>query len=425
LSLLESPPAHHAARTAHPLTNPTFRELWLASTVSNIGTWMQTVGGAWLMTTLTADALPVALMQTATTLPAFLVGLPAGSLADRLDRRRLTLATQAWMLLCAAALGFLTLAGVVTPWLLLGMTFALGLGSALAAPTWAAIIPDVVDRPQVPTAISMNGAGYNVARATGPALGGFVVAVTGPAYAFLINAASFLATLGVVFRWRPRAGRSGSAAREPLTSMVVAGVQYVWQAETQRVVLVRSMLWMLCASAFWGLLPVVAVHELGLDATGYGLLVTCVGAGAVAGAFGLPWLRRRIRTNWLLMLSIVIFTLMYLVLAWVRLVPLVCVVLAIGGAAWTTSNQNFQIAVQMSAPRSMAARAMAAYLLTFQGGQAIGAAVWGALADQVGNPVTLTLAALGTSLGLLAAVKWVVVDPSPSSSPAPTGHRGG
>jgi predicted MFS family arabinose efflux permease len=193
--------------------------------------------------------------------------------------------------------------------------------------------------------------------------------------------------------------------------MVVAGLQYVWQVEAQRIVLVRSTMWMLCASAFWGLLPVVAVHELGLNASGYGLLVTFVGAGAVGGAFALPWLRRRVPTNRLLMLSIVIFTLMYLVLAWVRWVPLLCVVLSVGGAAWTTSNQNFQIAVQMTAPRNMAARAIAAYLLTFQGGQAIGAAVWGAMADRVGDPVTLTLAALGTSLGLLAAAKWVVDDP--------------
>ncbi|MBV9581050.1 MAG: MFS transporter [Chloroflexi bacterium] len=414
MSVLES--ASQPTHVAHPLSNPTFRELWLANIVSNIGTWMQTVGGAWLMTTLTVDALPVALMQTATTLPAFLVGLPAGSLADRLDRRRLTLATQAWMLVCAAILGFLTLAGHVTPWLLLGMTFAIGLGSALAAPTWAAIIPDVVERPQVPTAISMNSAGYNVARASGPALGGFVVAAVGPAYAFLINAASFLATLGVVFRWRPRVGRAAGTATEPLATMVLAGLQYVWQAETQRIVLVRSMLWMLCASAFWGLLPVVAVRELMLDATGYGFLVTCVGVGAVAGAFALPFLRRRVRTNMLLMVSILIFTVMYLVLAWVRSVPVVCVTLAIGGAAWTTSNQNFQIAVQMSAPRRMAARAIAAYLLTFQGGQAIGAAVWGAMADHLGDPITLTVAAVGTSAGLLAAAKWVLEDHPISSS---------
>jgi len=193
-------------------------------------------------------------------------------------------------------------------------------------------------------------------------------------------------------------------------------LQYVWQAEAQRVVLVRSMLWMLCASALWGLLPVVARRELALDAAGYGVLVTCVGAGAVGGAFALPLLRRRIPTNRLLMLSIVIFTIMFLVLAWVRLVPVVCATLAIGGAAWTTSNQNFQIAVQMSAHRRMTARAIAAYLLTFQGGQAIGSALWGALSDRVGDPITLTLAAVGTSAGLLAAMRWVVQDHGPTAS---------
>jgi MFS family permease len=394
----------------HPLRNATFRELWLANIVSNIGTWMQTVGGAWLMTTLTADALPVALMQTATTLPAFLVGLPAGSLADRWDRRRLLLVTQTWMLLCAAVLGVITLGGAATPWLLLSMTFALGLGGALAAPCWSAIIPDVVERPQVPTAISMNSAGYNVARATGPAIGGVVVGGAGAGYAFLINAVSFLATLGVVARWRPRDERRAAAPGERITSMVLAGLQYVWEAEAQRIVLVRSMLWMVCASALWGLLPVVARRELALDAAGYGVLVTCIGAGAVAGAFALPPLRRRVPTNQLLMLAIVIFTIMFLVLAWVRFVPAVWLMLAIGGAAWTTSNQNFQIAVQMSAPRRMAARAIAAYLLTFQGGQAIGSAVWGALSDGVGDPITLTIAAFGTAAGLLAAMRWVVED---------------
>jgi predicted MFS family arabinose efflux permease len=187
-------------------------------------------------------------------------------------------------------------------------------------------------------------------------------------------------------------------------------LQYVWEAEAQRIVLVRSMLWMVCASALWGLLPVVARRELALDAAGYGVLVTCIGAGAVAGAFALPLLRRRVPTNQLLMLAIVIFTIMFLVLAWVRFVPAVWLMLAIGGAAWTTSNQNFQIAVQMSAPRRMAARAIAAYLLTFQGGQAIGSAVWGALSDGVGDPITLTIAAFGTAAGLLAAMRWVVED---------------
>jgi MFS-type transporter involved in bile tolerance (Atg22 family) len=167
---------------------------------------------------------------------------------------------------------------------------------------------------------------------------------------------------------------------------------------------------MLCASALWGLLPVVATRELSLEATGYGLLVTCIGTGAVGGALLLPWLRSRFRTNHLLMTSIVIFTIMYLILAWVRLLPALYIALGVGGAAWTTSNQNFQIAVQLSAPRQLAARAIAAYLLTFQGGQAIGAALWGAVSDIAGDPVALTFAAVGTAAGLVAAARWVVQD---------------
>jgi MFS family permease len=399
-----------ADRLVHPLRNATFRALWIANIVSNIGTWMQTVGGAWLMTNLTADAFPVALMQTATTLPGFLVGLPAGSLADRVDRRQLLIATQLWMLVCAVLLGLVTLLGGATVWLLLVLTFAIGLGNALSAPAWSAIVPDIVTRQQLPAAISANSGGYNVSRAIGPAAGGFVVAAAGAGYAFFFNAASFLATLGVVARWRPHAEAAHRPASEPFISTILGGLRYVWQAEPQRIVVVRSMLWMLCASALWALLPIVARRELGLDATGYGFLVTCAGVGAIGGAIALPSLRSRYPTNFLLMCAIVTFALMYLVLAWITFLPLIYAMLAIGGVAWTTSNQNFQIAVQLSAPRRMAARAIAAYLLSFQGGQAIGAALWGAASDRLGDPITLTLAAFLTVVGILAAFRWVVAD---------------
>jgi MFS family permease len=395
----------------HPLREPVFRALWSANLVSNLGTWMQTVGGAWLMTTLTGDALPVALMQTATSLPSFLVGLPAGSLADRVDRRQLLIATQTWMLVSAGLLGILTLLGWVTPWILLGSTFALGLGAAVTAPAWSAILPEVVSRAQVPGAVIANSGGYNVARALGPALGGFVVAVFGPAAAFFINAASFLATLGMVARWRPARGRTSSGpSSEPFWRTVIVGVQYAWQAYPQRVVLFRSMVWMLCASALWGLLPLVARRELGLDAPGYGFLVTCVGSGAVCSALVLPRLRQRWPTNRLLIAAIIVYAMMLLVLGWVRSLAPLYAMLALGGAAWTSSNQNFQIAVQMSAPGWVRARSIAAYLLTFQGGQAIGSAVWGAVAEQAGDPVALTLAAAGILAGLAPAVRWPVED---------------
>lgn len=402
-------PAQEPVR--HPLSEPAFRALWSANTIGNIGVWMQNVGGSWLMTTLTSDALPVALMQTATTMPSFLVGLPAGSLADRVDRRHLLLMAQGWMFISVASLAVLTLLGVISPWLLLVLTFSLGAGSALVAPTWAALLPDVVTRAQVPTAISMSSAGYNIARAVGPAIGGFVLAASGPAATFLLNAGAFLTTSLLVFRWRSPVRRTPrESSSEPFVRTILTGLQYTWRDYHQRVVLGRSTVWMLCASALWGLLPLVARRELALDATGYGLLVTCIGTGAVGGSFALPRLRLRWSTNSLLITAIVTFTVMLLVLAWVRWVPLVCPLLALGGAAWTTSNQNFQIAVQMSAPGWVRARAIAAYLITFQGGLAVGSAIWGAVAERTGDPLALTFAAAGLVVGLLAALRWPVAD---------------
>jgi predicted MFS family arabinose efflux permease len=191
---------------------------------------------------------------------------------------------------------------------------------------------------------------------------------------------------------------------------MLTGLQYTWRDRHQRLVMARSVVWMLCASALWGLLPLVARRELALDATGYGLLVSCVGLGAIGGSFALPRLRRRWPTNALLLTAILTFTVMLLVLAWVKWVPLVCALLALGGAAWTTSNQNFQIAVQMSAPGWVRARAIAAYLITFQGGLAVGSAIWGAIAERAGDPIALTLAAAGLIIGLPAAIRWPVAD---------------
>ena len=396
----------------HPLAEPAYRAMWSGYILANLGIWIQTVGAAWLMTTLTSDALPVALVQTATTLPAFVFGLPAGGLGDRVDRPRLVLITQAWMVASVLLLALLTVLGLMSPLLLLVFTFALGSGSAVGSPIWAALLPDVVSRPQVPTAISMNSAGFNIARAVGPAIGGFVVAAYGAAASFVVVAAAFIAAAGFVLRWSPRVDRAErDEAGEPFWRAIVTGLEYAWRERTQRIVLARSVIWMLCASVLWGLLPLVARRELALDASGYGFLVTCVGIGAVAGSFALPRLRRRWSTNQLLITCIVTFAAMLLVLAWVRVLPALWIMLGLGGAAWTSSNQNFQITVQMHAAGWVRARAIATYLLTFQGGQAVGSALWGAVAERAGDPLTLTLAAAGLAAGLVAAVRWPVADP--------------
>ena len=255
-----------------PLQQPVFRALWIASVVSNVGTWMQNVGAAWLMTLLTPSPMVVALVQAATSLPVFLVALPAGALADVVDRRRLLLLTQGWMLLAAAALGVATLLGAMTPMILLGLTFALGLGAAMNGPAWQAIVPELVPPAELQEAVALNGAGFNVARAVGPALGGVIVAAAGPGAVFLLNAASFVVVLFVIYRWQ-RESRVGRLPPEHVMGAIRAGIRYVRHAPPLQVVLVRSGAFILCGAALWALLPLVARDQLGLDAVGYGMLL--------------------------------------------------------------------------------------------------------------------------------------------------------
>src|SRR5438552_564520 len=229
-----------------PLAEPAFRAIWIASVVSNVGTWMQNVGVAWLMTTLTPSPVLVALIQTATSLPVLLVGLPAGALADLVDRRRLLLVSQTWMLLAAGILSGLTFADRTTPAALLLLTFALGLGASINSPAWQAIVAELVPARQLANAVALNGAGFNVARAIGPALGGLVVAAAGPAWVFLLNALSFLATIVVVYRWRGLASPT-TAHAERLVEALFAGVRYVRFAPAVRAVLARVVTFVVCA----------------------------------------------------------------------------------------------------------------------------------------------------------------------------------
>jgi MFS family permease len=222
--MLMEPPSH--ASTWAPLHQPLFRALWIAAVASNIGTWMQNVGAAWLMTSLAPSPAMVALVQAATTLPVFLVGLPAGAVADVVDRRRLLLVTQGWMLCVAALLGALTILNAITPWSLLLLTFALGLGAAMNAPAWQAIIPELVQQRELKPAVTLNGVGYNVARAVGPALGGAVVAAFGSGAVFVLNACSFLGVMIVLYRWRRPAEPNGLPAEDVFGAMR-AGVRYV------------------------------------------------------------------------------------------------------------------------------------------------------------------------------------------------------
>jgi MFS family permease len=388
-----------------PLQQAVFRALWIALIASNIGTWMQSVGAAWLMTSLTPSPLLVALMQTATSLPILLVGLPAGALADIVDRRKLLLVTETWMLLVALILGVLTMTGSMSAWALLGLTFLLGLGAAFDAPAWQAIVPEIVERQELPAAVALNATGFNVSRAVGPALGGLVVAAAGPAAVFLLNAVSFLTVLVVIYRWR-RAPILNTAPAEEMLGATAAGMRYVRHSAALQAVLIRVVIFMSGASALWALLPVVTRYELGLDATGYGIILGSLGFGAVAATLIMPRLRRTWSIDQLTAVAALLFAGATLALAYLRFVPLIVVSMMAGGMAWLAMMSNLTVVAQTASPGWVRARALAIYLLAFQGMMALGSFAWGVLAEQLGNSSTLALAALTLLGGLVLARRW-------------------
>jgi len=398
---LEAPPRSALA----PLRHSAYRRIWLASLVSNLGTWMHEAAGAWLMTTLAPSPLLVALMQTAASLPFFLLAFPAGALADVVDRRRLLLVTQTWMLIAAATLGGLTLAGRVTPDILLGLTFALGIGSAMTAPAWQAITPELVSRTDLVAAVALGAVAFNLARAVGPALGGLTTASIGPGAVFLVNAASFLAVLVVLARWR-RAAVPSFEVPEDVFGAMRAGARYVRHSLPLRTVFARSASFVLFASAVWSLLPLVSRQLLGLHAVGYGVLLGCLGLGAVAAATVLPTLRRQMPTDRLMMLATMLFALASATLAVVR-DPVVAGAVLIGaGAAWMAVMSTINTAAQTSVSAWVRARALAVSLLVIQGSMAIGALLWGSIATHTGIPVALLIAAGGLVVGLLVASRF-------------------
>jgi MFS family permease len=386
-----------------PLRHSVFRGLWIASFVSNVGTWMQNVGAAWLMTDLSTSPLMVALVQAATNLPVFVLVVPAGALADIVDRRRLLLVAQSWMLLVAAALAAVTFAGQMTPWLLLGMTFLLGLGSALNSPAWQATTPELVPREEIPAAVALGGVSMNGARAVGPALGGLMVAATGPGTTFLLNAVSFLGVLFVLARWhRPR--ETSLLPVERFVGAMRAGLRYVRHAPTFQAVLLRSMAFVSGGSSLLALLPVLVKQDTNLGPAHYGILLGCFGAGAVIAVVLLPTLVRRLGVDRTVTVALLTLAAMTLTVAWLPYYLLWCVLVLLAGAAWLAALTQLNATAQAAVPRWVRARALAVYLLVFYGGMAAGSVLWGFVADHAGVAPALTASAAWMLVGLLATI---------------------
>jgi MFS family permease len=353
------------------------------------------------MTSLTKSPILISLLQTAESLPIFLLVLPAGALADIMDRRRLLIFAQIWMLVVAATLGMMTIAGAATPYVLLILGFLLGIGVALSAPAWQAIIPELVNRSDLPAAIALNGISVNIARAVGPAIGGLIIASAGPGAAFLFNAASFLAIAVVLYRWH-RAPHKSVLPAERAVGAIRAGMRYVRHSTAFRIVLIRAAAFIVFGSAIWALFPVLARFELKLGPTGYGLLFGSLGAGAITAASVLPALRRKVSLDLLAAEATVLFALMMLLLAFIRQAGLIAFVLFALGAAWLTLLLSFITSAQASVPSWVRGRALAFYMLVFYGGMALGSALWGTVAEHLGVTVAFLCSAGGLVAGLLA-----------------------
>jgi MFS family permease len=382
-----------------PLRHPAFRAMWAGQFASNIGSWMQTVGAQWLMLSLTPATSYLAFIQTAASLPVLLFAIPAGATGDLVDRRRLLLGTTLFMAATTTALAVLTIAGLVTPWALLAALFLVGVGQAWTSPTWQTLQPELVPAAERPQAIALGAVNMNLARAIGPALGGVLVAVTEPSVVFLVNAATFLAVIAVVWRWRdPRKGARSELPAEHLGEAMRASGRYVANSPALRTVLVRAAAYIFFASAIWALLPAVARANLGLGSGAYGLLLACVGVGAVAGALVLPRLRGHLSGDRTLLVGALATALTALAMATAHSVLPVAALLVVGGFGWIISLATFNTAFQTMLPAWAKARGMAVYLVVFQGGNAVGSAVFGILAAG-GLDRTVGIAAAGLALG--------------------------
>jgi MFS family permease len=406
-----------------PLRIPLFRDRWIASTVSSVGTWMQDTAGTWLMTALTASPLLIALMQTAASLPVLFLGLLAGATADLFDRRRLLIFWQAWMLGSVAILAILTLLGHVSPWTLLAFTFLLNIGSAMNNPAWQAIVPELVPRELIPDTVSLNAASNNLARAVGPALGGLMVAAfkrtdTGAGSVFFLNALSFGGVIWVLVNWRRTPLFKSTLPSERIAGSIRSGLRYVRYSPNLQASLLRAFTFTFFVSAVWSLLAVVAARDLHQGALGYGILNGSLGLGAVIAAVRLPAIRRRFNASQIIAAASVYNVATLLVMAYVRTPYILIPVLVVSGSAWTSTMSTINTSVQLGAPAWVTARALGTYLMTFQGGMALGSVLWGFIAEHSSTPTALTCAACGLLVTLPVVHRFKVLQgPLPDYTP--------
>lgn len=399
--MIESVKSVAATSPFAPLKHRVFAMLWTAALVANIGTWFRDVANGWLMTELSPSPVMVALVQAAGMLPVFLLSLPAGALADIIDRRRLLIATQIYLAAVSVCLLSAVLLDAMTPSMLLALTLAGGVGAALTGPAWQSIVPEVVPKPELRAAVALNSMGINVARAIGPALGGWILAVSGVALAYALDALSYLLIIATLVFWRRIAPPTVLGPERFLPSMVT-GVRYVLQSADIQRTLVRSGAFFLFASAYWALLPLVVRQVLNGSAALYGVLLASVGAGAVTGALLLPRLARDRSPGLVVLIGTLLTALAMAALALAPSPIVAAVALFVAGGAWIAVLTTLNVTAQSVLPNWVRSRGLAVYITVFFGAMTLGSAVWGQVASLSDVPTALAVAAAGALLAGLA-----------------------
>ena len=389
-----------------PIKHPVFRMLWTVWLTANICMWMNDVAAAWLMTSMTSTPIWVALVQSASTLPVFLLGLPSGALADILDRRRYFVMTQFWVAGVATLLCIAVIADVMSPPLLLALTFANGIGLAMRWPVFSAIVPELVPRSQLPAALALNGISMNASRIVGPLVAGALIASAGTAYVFVLNAVLSIISGFVIMRWR-RDHVPSPLGREKLVSAMRVGLQFVSQSTRLRAVLLRISLFFLHSTALLALLPLVARGLHGGDAGTFTLLLAAMGTGAIIAALFLPRLRQMMDRDTLVLRSVLLQSASTAAMALAPNAWVAVPAMLLNGMAWITCANSLSVSAQLALPDWVRARGMSMYQMAIMGASALGAALWGQLATLADVPTALLAAAVSGIVTMLLAQHWV------------------
>lgn len=408
-----------------PLKLPVFRMLWSTWLIANICMWMNDVAAAWMMTSLTTSPIWVALVQSASTLPVFLLGLPSGALADILDRRRWLVATQFWLAGTAIVLCAALMLDLMTAPLLLALTFANGIGLALRWPVFAAIVPELVPRPQLPAALGLNGIAMNASRIVGPLTAGVLIASAGTVWVFALNAVLSVASGFVVLRWR-RAHTPNPLGREKLISAMRVGVQFVRQSLRMRAVLVRVSIFFFHSTALLALLPLLARNLQGGGAGTFTLLLAAMGSGAIIAVLFLPRLRQALGRDQLVLRGTLLQSGATAVMAFAPNAWVAVPAMFFGGMAWITVANSLSVSAQLALPDWVRARGMSMYQMAIMGASAIGAALWGQVATVTTLQLSLVIGAISGTLVMLLALRWVTdVSGEDDTRPAEAGWAAG